>query len=379
MNNQQVDQMIEKYLNGTATPYEQKLVEAWYHAQANQQALRGTGDFDRVEAEIWSGTLRRAGLHERRKPRKLWPRFAAAAAVILAFCAGLYFVLKPHDKLQPLVSARKIKPVPHPGGNVASLILANGKTISLTDLKAGQVARESNTTINKTADGHITYQHNNGDAMTVGNNTMITPKGGQYTVTLADGTLVTLNAASSLTFPTAFTGSNRTVRLSGEAYFEVAHNAAKPFRVINKGQVIEVLGTHFNVNGYSDDDFAKTTLLEGSVKISAGNRSLLLKPGQQAQLNSADHDRFKVVTADLAQAVAWKNGFFVFNDIDIREVMKVAARWYDVDVVYRSGSAHKKFGGTISRYKQITELLDNIREVGGINYRIEGRSVIIMD
>jgi ferric-dicitrate binding protein FerR (iron transport regulator) len=195
-------------------------------------------------------------------------------------------------------------------------------------------------------------------------------------VILPDGSRVWLNSASSIIYPTAFTGKTRAVKLQGEAYFEVAKNKQKPFIVTANNVDVKVLGTNFNVTAYSDDAAITTTLLEGSVRLSKGSSSALLTPGLQGV---ALHNQNSISTqkANMEQVMAWKEGYFVFDDLSIKEVMKIVSRWYDVEVNFRGSVENKKFGGTISRYKNITELLDNMSQSGGIHYQIEGRRILL--
>ncbi|XHR97035.1 FecR family protein [Mucilaginibacter sp. UC70_90] len=209
-------------------------------------------------------------------------------------------------------------------------------------------------------------------------NTITTPRGGQYQVILEDGTKVQLNAASSIKFPEYFTGANREIELNGEAYFEVAKDKAHPFIVKANSTRVQVLGTHFNINAYSDNPDITTTLLEGSVKMSKGAVAVMLLPGQQGAVNQ-NSSSIKVSRADVEANMAWTKGFFVFHDQSIVTIMKQVSRWYDVDIEYQDIQVQEnEFGGTISKYKDIEELLDNIKLTGSIHYKIEGRRVIIM-
>ncbi|WP_432327294.1 FecR family protein [Mucilaginibacter sp. P25] len=206
-----------------------------------------------------------------------------------------------------------------PGGNKAILTLGDGSTIVLNGAKIGKLARQDNILIKKAADGQISYRDVVVDFHPSKNiiyNTATTPQGGQYQFILADGTKVWLNASSSIKYPVVFNGNERRVELTGEAYFEVAHNAKKPFKVISNGQTVEVLGTHFNINAYNDEQAVKTTLLEGSVKVSAGKVSNIIKPGQQARF---DHGLIDVMNVDADEVVAWKNGFFFLKTIIFRK------------------------------------------------------------
>jgi ferric-dicitrate binding protein FerR (iron transport regulator) len=205
---------------------------------------------------------------------------------------------------------------------------------------------------------------------------MSTPRGGQYQLTLADGSQVWLNAESSITYPTAFNGNDRKVSITGEAYFEVAKDKKKPFRVDIGPATIEVLGTHFNMNTYKDEQTNKTTLLEGSVRIKTVHTSLTLRPGQQGQYNPRTNNLSLAVHPDVEQAVAWKNGVFNFNNVKLEEAMRQIARWYDVQVVYEKTIPATTFGGKMGRDLKLSQVLKLLGEMG-IQFRIEGKKLIV--
>jgi len=217
-------------------------------------------------------------------------------------------------------------------------------------------------------------QKNDSSANSLVYNTATTPRGGQYQFILSDGTKVWLNSASSIKYPVQFIGNERKVELTGEAYFEVVHNAKMPFRVVSNGQTVEDLGTHFNINAYNDENVIKTTLLEGSVKVSSAAGNNTIKPGQQAVLNNGN---ISVINdADLDAAVAWKNGFFYFDDNNIQEVMRQLARWYDVDIKCEGELPSRQFSGEISRNVKASQILD-ILSFKKIHYKIDGKSIVI--
>jgi ferric-dicitrate binding protein FerR (iron transport regulator) len=316
-----------------------------------------------------------------KKIQRIWPGMIAAASVILCLSVGVYFFkykssVPVHDKI--LVS-NKI----NPGSNKAVLTLSDGKQIVLDDTQNGRIADQGDASIRKTAEGNLIYEVKGTDLSgeKAGKpvfNRMTTPRGGQYQLILPDGTKVFLNAASSLKYPTVFDQKERRVELTGEGYFEVAGNREKPFLVnVNGAHEIEVLGTHFNVKAYPDDKDIRTTLLEGSVKINYKDRHVLLKPKYVA-VNDLKGNLL-VKQANIEQVMAWKNGLFVFDNVNLKEAMNMAARWYDIEVDYRGNVAQKKLWGTVSKYKTITELLDKIKFTTGINYKIEGRRVILTD
>ncbi|MEB0250185.1 FecR domain-containing protein, partial [Mucilaginibacter sp. 5B2] len=265
-----------------------------------------------------------------------------------------------------------------PGGNKAVLTLANGKTIVLDNAENGTLAKEGTTLVKKTTDGQVIYNTNAlaGDEAAPSINTISTPRGGQYQVVLPDGTQVWLNSASSLTFPTRFTGRSRQVKITGEAYFEVTKNTLMPFKVKTNRADIEVLGTHFNVMAYDDEVIMKTTLLEGAVSITSGTFSARLKPGQQAQIKSSGQNKI-INDVDVDDETAWKNGIFQFREVGIDAILRQAARWYDVPVTYNGKVPDKVFTGRISRNVKASVLLD-ILKYTGVNLKIEGNKIIVL-
>jgi ferric-dicitrate binding protein FerR (iron transport regulator) len=270
-----------------------------------------------------------------------------------------------------------IKPI-KPGTTTAVLTLANGTNIVLDKAENGVVAKSGNTAIKKLKNGLLAYTHNGTAAPADANalNTITIPRGGQYTVTLPDGTNVWLNSESSLTYPVAFNGADRSVTLKGEAYFEVAKNKQLPFIVRTPQVNVKVLGTHFNVNAYEDDNDVKTTLLEGSVNLSNQATSAMLVPGQQG-ISGANS---KIITrkANINQVMAWKAGYFIFRDSNIHQIMKQISRWYDVEIEYKGDSSTKTFGGTYAKNKDINELLKGLELTGLVHFKIEGRRIIVM-
>ncbi|MNX97010.1 fec operon regulator FecR [compost metagenome] len=257
------------------------------------------------------------------------------------------------------------------------LILADGSRIDLKDAKSGALANEGNVLIKKSKDGQLIYDLSGTNAAKgseIAYNTIETPRSGTYQVILPDGSSVWLNAASKLKFPTRFTGNERKVEIKGEAYFEVAKNPVKPFRVLSDHQVVEVLGTHFNVNNYADEPFVKTTLLEGSIKVSNKGSSKIIKPGEQSIIGSGD--KIEVVSVNTEQVVAWKNGLFSFKRADLETVMRQIARWYNVEVAYEGKVPEISFTGKIYRNVNLQEALKSIGYIG-IKYRVEKNKIII--
>lgn len=313
----------------------------------------------------------------RTKKRYLW--WAGAAAACLVLIASTLLWRNEKAPLKAPVAQQKPVEVPvQPGGNKAMLTLGDGSTIVLDSASNGTLSQQGNTKVLKTANGQLVYQ-NEGRSDEILFNTVRTPRGGMYRILLPDGTAVWLNAASSITYPTVFTGGERKVEVTGEAYFEVAKKDI-PFRVyvtsINKQEKgkIEVLGTSFNVNAYDDEPSIRTTLLKGAVKISKqGISPVVLHPGQQADMKDAITVNTK---ADISQAIAWKNGYFKFTQADVQTVMRQAERWYDITAKFPNGWPKDLFSGTLPRSVSLHQFL-KIMEYSDVNTKIEGRIVTI--
>lgn len=376
MSKKDATDLLNRYRNGQVSEEEKTLVESWY-AEYTQNAA--TPEIDDQELENNREEILRRILSEVSDQRKINYRrlISIAAFAILIIYAGVFFIKqrKPHQD-QPALAAKKDNSNLLPGGNRAMLILSNGNTINLNDTKNGALANEKGVLIHKNANGRITYDRAGRNASHEANvfNTVVTPKGGQYQLVLGDGTKVWLNAASTLKYPVTFSGPKREIELSGEAYFEVAHDQHKPFRVISNGQTVEVLGTHFNVNAYPDEKITRTTLLEGSVKVLAGEMSSKIKPGEQVQFKDG---HLAVTPADIEEAIAWKKGFFYFKDADIQTVMRQLSRWYDVSVKYEGQVPTREFSGQMNKNITASQLM-HILSIEQIHYRIEGRTIIIM-
>jgi ferric-dicitrate binding protein FerR (iron transport regulator) len=304
-----------------------------------------------------------------------WTRVAAAAAILIAAFTGIYFLFNQKPK-QDIAQSRSTnqKEIIVPGGDKAILTLADGSAIVLDTLHTGSLPQQGSTRIVKLNTGSLAYNAGAGSQHETLFNTLSTPSGGQFQLVLPDGTRVWLNSSSSIRFPTAFNGEDRKVELTGEAYFEVAKNAAKPFKVSVKEMEVEVLGTHFNIMAYDDERSINTTLLEGSVKVSKGSAGKILVPGQQSKVGSSGD--IKVTEADVEEAIAWKNGFFQFNSYDIETVMRQVARWYDVQVVYKDKIPGGNFSGIVSRKNNISRVLE-ILQGGDVQFKIEGKKVLV--
>jgi transmembrane sensor len=375
--------LYEKCNTGNCTPEEYKLLED-YLDEFELKDLPWTikmGDKEQVRqqiAERLNESITVTHLNSNR-----WKWWLSAAAVLLFTSISVFFFKSSNKSIDSSkIANRKKTNQIAPGGNKAYLTMANGAQIILNDVKNGDIALQAGIKVSKTKDGMLVYHINKSDKQAAGSsatewNTITTPRGGQYEVELQDGSKVWLNAASSLRFPIAFTGNSRNVELTGEAYFEVSKNKLKPFFVQANGTSVQVLGTHFNVSAYSDNDEVTTTLLEGSVRLQKGSQAALLIPGQQGVI-AQNSSTIVISKADLEETMAWKNGNFVFHDENITSVMKQISRWYDVDVEYTGNIKNKEFGGTVSKFKNITEMLDIMELTGEFHYKMEGRRVIIM-
>jgi ferric-dicitrate binding protein FerR (iron transport regulator) len=295
-----------------------------------------------------------------------------AAAVLLLAVAGLWLMHSGGKKKEPAVVA-----VAHdaaPGSNKALLTLGNGDTIHLDEARAGLVGQQGKTRLIKSVDAQLRYE-GAGDEDNIQYNLLVTPRGGQYKLVLPDGTKVWLNAATALRYPTAFMGKDRVVELDGEAYFEVATDAARPFRVdVKNGGRVDVLGTHFNIMSYADEPVARTTLLEGAVRVSKGDKNAVMRPGQQARVGK--DGSLVVVSADVDEAMAWKNGLFKFEEADIEQVMRQLSRWYDLQVVYTQGVPKDRFQGEMYRDVNLSKIV-KILEASGVHFRIEGKKLLV--
>lgn len=366
----EIRELLEKYKKGIITEEELARLETWYLQRLPEPPDIAAGELETVKNEVWQSLQLRDAkpAHGRR-----WKLPAAAAALLLLLGSALYFLgIAPGKKsrVTEVPVSRGLADEFKPGGNRATLTLSNGQQIVLKGAQNGQLAEDASVAINKTADGELVYDHpKQPSAAAPVLNILSTPRGGQYHLTLSDGTQVWLNAASSISYPVAFSGKERSVTVSGEAYFEVARKDGLPFKVRTGKQEIAVLGTHFNVKAYPDDPDISTTLLTGSVKVTgtASGVTGVLKPGQQARLISGLLD-IRPVNAD--DAISWKNGYFLFDNQDIKSIMKIISRWYDVDIEYNGPAGNERFGGTFSRSSNMQEILTNLERIGHVHFKL---------
>ncbi|WP_207421327.1 FecR family protein [Desertivirga brevis] len=380
MNREEFIRLSEKYLSGKATAAEQEQLKSYNdRIQLDSDTWEDDlGNRDEVYQEISIAVSSSVGTSERKK-RVLTYSLRIAASILLILAAGL--LIRQADFPGKTQTAGTLPKPVLPAEDKAYLTLSTGEKI-LLDTSKNNLTTEFGIQLHKEKDGLLVYNLNGLRDQVPANETLYhvisTPKGGRYSVVLSDSSMVWLNANSSIRFPLAFTGKQREVEISGEAYFEVAKDKGRTFIVKANGTEVKVLGTHFNVSAYPEDGQVKTTLLEGSVRIGHKGMSALLSPGYAATARLAENG-ISTQKADLQEAVSWKNGLFIFRDENIATVMKKISRWYDVEVVLQGNVKDKEFGGSVSRFKNITEILEMMKLAGGINYKIEGRRVTIMD
>lgn len=390
---QRITGLITGYVSQSLTAQEQDELEEWISASdKNRLLFEELTDQARVEQDLaWFDKSDAAGrlkklkkqLHftdgNTRSSSRTIGAYAIAASFILMIALTFYLV-RPQTKTDagsaPLAA---IDPQDvQPGGDKAVLTLADGSRIILDQAGDGRLATQGGGEVVK-QNGQLRYTISS-DPLQVEamQNTVTTPRGGSYSLTLSDGTRLWLNAASSIRFPAVFTGQERRVAITGEVYFEVAKDAQKPFRVevADKGMQIEVLGTHFNVSSYADEAQARTTLLEGAVKVVTDGNELLLKPGQQARLDKTG-SLTRIDHADTDQAIAWKNGLFQFVNADMQTLMGQLSRWYDIDISYDGPVPDILTTGKAPRNISLANLL-KIISLSGIHYKIEGKKLLIL-
>jgi transmembrane sensor len=379
--------LLAKFKNGKATGQELEELDKWYQTfdkeekyttELSQAQLLQVKEslLAKIISRIEQETTTEATNHQIKRVN-LWPRIIAAAAMVLV-CLSLaaYFLIHKIDVTQQIAQTPKIDIAP--GGNKAILTLANGQQITLSGKGNGKLAVQGKTVITKTADGKVVYKtlSSNTPVATLFN-TITTPRGGQYHLIMADGTNVWLNAASSIKYPVAFAVKYRQVEITGEAYFEVAHNPAWPFKVTGGGQTIAVLGTRFDVSTYPENETVRTTLLEGSVKINAGLNNAMIKPGQQAILRK---NAFQIMPVDTDEAIAWKEGMFKFNNTPLEMIMQQVSRWYDVDIAYQDESLKTKtFFAVTTRFEKVSQLLNDLEQTGNVKFEIKGKKITVLD
>lgn len=381
MDNINAKELLRKYRLGILTEEEKAILESWYLHQLqhstdstlSEEELKE--DFSKLSEKVLENIKpnKKKDIH---KYIKL--SIAAASILIISFVVALYSnrdsdVLTDKDKLSSLEENKIV-----PGSKKAILTLGNNTQVVLDEGLDGRISDQGGIQIKKTEDGKVLYTVVEGtqtNSTEIVYNSISTPSGGEYEIQLADGTKVWLNALSSIRFPTKFQGNSRQVEVTGEVFFDVSHNAKMPFQVVTGRQLVEVLGTQFNINAYEKE--IKTSLLEGSVRVSStgSNKHRILKPGDQSILFSSSSMDVKQV--DMEQVLAWKNGYFIFDNDDFEGVMNQIERWYDVTVDYSDPVQNIKLGGAIARKRNLQDVLSLLELSANVKFKLEGRKVIV--
>ncbi|MGZ5135574.1 MAG: FecR family protein [Flavitalea sp.] len=379
--NKRYYELAEKWLNGTITEEEKKEFSEWYNNDEDT-ILNIPEKFASSEEKLRTRILSAISKKQRSSARisilKKPAAFATALCVLIFVSFSLFYFSreKPDDRI---VNTTVIPPLKDdtilPGGNKAILVLGDGTELVLDSASNGTIAEDVHAKVIKLDDGQLAYTSSDQSNKPVTYNTLSTPRGGQYAITITDGTKVWLNSASSLRFPSVFEHSSRIVELSGEGYFEVAPSKEKPFIVRVNNIEVKVLGTHFNVMAYNDELSINTTLIEGSVLVSQQVETATLRPGQQAQVSH--NGKIGIIkNADVEQAVAWKNGVFNFNGSDIESTMRQISRWYDIEVTIEN-KITEHFYGSIPRNSTIEKVLQMLEYTGVVHFTREGRKVFV--
>jgi len=377
LSEQRLSELSEKWLKGTITQDELALLNEWYNTSMHENVNWTGGDlheeqlkerlFYNVELNIADEAV------VRRLRFKTFLYKAAAVITIMLGAATGYILLRGSQTEQTNIVASQPVKVNPDNYKKAVLILSNGQTMTLDDAANGVIAQQGATIINKTRDGELSYSSADGNTKVakISINTLSTPIGGQYNISLPDGSKVWLNASSTLKFPTAFAGDERVVELTGEAYFEVAKNKAMPFRVKMANETsIKVLGTHFNIMAYPGEHSVNATLLEGSINVQKGKLNKTIAPGQMAEIT----DKIALQNVDADEAISWKNGLFRFERADVHTVMREIERWYNVEVLYDDGMPDNQITGYMSRSAELNEVL-NMLELSGLKIKTQGNKV----
>ena len=403
MQSQRIHYLLDRYIKGLLTGQEEQELAKFLQDPAQEsffqaelvRLLEAEGELlmDSTAGEAgekWEAVLQQVlsvdktmgedGVRVRRIGY-LFRRWSVAAILLLLFGGGTLLFLHGREAKPVVTVATKPAAPIQPGANKAILTLANGQQIILNNAQKGTIGQQGNIRVIKLDSGQLAYAsptvESPADQLAKGPlyNTISTPRGGQYQVTLADGTKVWLNAESSIRFPTAFAGKNREVELTGEAYFEVKADKSKPF-VVKAGQTeTRVLGTNFNIMAYSDEGAVKTTLLDGAVSMALGTQSTLLQPGEQGQYD-AGRGNMTTRMVNTRAVVAWKDGYYFFDRTPVQNVMRQIARWYDVTIVYQGAVPKDEIVGKLPRTADVKDVL-HIMELIGIHFKIEGKTIVV--
>lgn len=366
--------MLRRFREGKCTPEEQELLELWFEQRSGQSEWSWENETQRSETRkrIRAGLLSeiRKGDTSPASERPLWQiAWRVAASLLLVGAVSWYLLSGNTGTSEPTAFMNSAVT---PGSNQAQLTLADGKSILLDGAANGVLAREGESQVVKAPNGLIEYK--NADQVS-GRNTLSVPKGATYQVTLPDGTRVWLNSSTQMTYFAGNQDPERIVELEGEAYFEVASDKKRPFKVRTAREEVRVTGTHFNVQAYPDDEKDAATLAEGQVVIYKEKASVTLKPGEQAVTESSAPILVRKV--DVENVLAWKDGYFVFDDQDLKSIMKMASRWYNVEVRYQGNIPEQRFGGTFSKAKDVGGLISYLEQLSSIHFKQQGRVIMV--
>mgnify|MGYP000217837925 FL=1 len=386
--------LLDRYLKSQSNTKEKEKLDEFFEENSNSiEASKSIENVSKLEDKIFNYI--QFGIKEQVKKestlnRMPYLQIAASILVIFLFSTTIYFYRSSLASKSQLPIAQGVAKIEdkQPAKNIAILTLGNNSQIVLDEASNGEIAQESGVSILKTDKGELIYKIRNSNKLSNNDlnkyNTISTPMGGKFKVILPDGSLVVLNAASTLKYPVHFDEKLRKVSFTGEAYFEIAKLEDKrkkrvPFYVYSNDQIVEVLGTHFNINSYDNEEYSKTTLLEGSVKIineKSAAPAKILKPGQQAVIKRGDVQT-KIMIADEAQALAWKDGYFLFKNTNIKDVVNELERWYNIDIQYEDEMEFENITGYISRNVKISSVLKMLQLSGIVDYEISGSTIII--
>ncbi len=384
MEQHEMDDLLTKVLQGTASPEEITLVQQWYsqvHGSTIELPFESVEDHEQTRERLLAGireSMRSTAVVAPIRTKKYRLLKVAAAAAVIVIAGSVAFYTSDRQSGQTQAVTAKVASDAAPGTDKAILTLADGSKVELDSRPEGVINEDMNVRIMKLANGQIVYEplSENKENSAVGVNVMATPRGGQYQLTLPDGTRIWLNALSSITYPVIFQENDRTITITGEVYLEVSKDARRPFYVKVKDVTVAVLGTSFNVNAYEETTGVQTSLVTGVVKVTEGGDVVTLVPGQRAETTS--NGIAVNSNIDLEKILAWKNGFFDFDNADIHTIMSQVSRWYDLNVIYEGKKPQQRYGGRISRDLYASQML-KVLEASGLRFRIEGKDLIIME
>jgi len=384
MRKNEIAELLRRFVNGETSPEEEEFLAAWFEAESGHGTWewRDTAHRRDVQDQLYEQLTSRIDRGRSFLPtRRRWHIAWAAASVICLLGVSLFLYFPGGGDDTTRINEQLANEAVPAGSDAAILVLADGRTVRLDKLQGNQLLADGNVTIRYLEDGSVAYdsatEKDRRQQQSEEMNTLHTPKGGNFQLALPDGTLVSMNAGSSLSYPLWFGNKERRVTLSGEAYFDVSHDSERPFHVVAGDIDVQVLGTRFNMMAYRDEPGTAVTLETGRVAVSQGDHSLTLVPGEQAYADAAT-PVMKKRKVDLHEALAWKNGYFSFESQDITAIMNNIARWYDYEVVFQGTPSERKYSGRIARTRPLTEVLASLEALGDVRFKTEGRRISVM-